>query len=172
MRIMIACDSFKGSLSSSEAAAAIARGVLRVFPAAEMVCLPIADGGEGTAQTLTQALEGRLCRAVVSGPLGKKVEAAYGVLPDGAAVIDMASASGLTLLSGNQLDIMTASTYGTGELMLAALDQGCRRLYVGIGGSATNDGGLGMAQALGIRFFDEQGRLLKPGAGIWPGSAG
>ncbi len=165
MRIMIACDSFKGSLSSSEAAAAIARGVLQVFPDAEIICLPVADGGEGTAQALTQALGGKLYQTAVSGPLGKKVEAAYGILPDGSAVIDMASASGLTLLSADQLDIMSASTYGTGELMLAALGQGCRRLYVGIGGSATNDGGLGMAQALGVRFFDEQGRLVEPGAG-------
>ena len=152
MRVLIACDSFKGSLSSAEAAEYISTGVRRVFPDAHIDVIPMADGGEGTALALTEALGGSLERIQVRGPMGDPVEAVYGILPGGEAVMDMASASGLTLVPTGETDILSATTYGTGQLILAALDKGCHRIYLGIGGSATNDGGLGLAQALGARF--------------------
>jgi glycerate kinase len=158
MRILVACDSFKGSLSSQAAAGSVAAGVRRVFPAAEIDFLPIADGGEGTALTLTEALGGRRHIVRVTGPYGGPVDAMFGVLPSGEAVMDMAAASGLTLTPPTGPDIMRATTYGTGQLIAAALEQGCRGIYLGIGGSATNDGGLGVAAALGVRFRDGQGR--------------
>lgn len=160
MRILIACDSFKGSLSSVEAAKSISAGARRVFPTAEIDIIPVADGGEGTAMALTEALGGRLERVWVCGPMANPVEAFFGILPGGEAVMDMASASGLTLTPKGKTDVLSATTYGTGQLILAALDQGCRRIYLGIGGSATNDGGLGMAQALGARFLDHEGSVL------------
>ena len=163
MRILIACDSFKGSLSSVQAAQHILTGVRRVFSGADADTIPTADGGEGTALALTEALGGKLRHIRVFGPMGHTVEAVFGILPGGEAVMDMASASGLTLVPDGQRDILAASTYGTGQLILAALDQGCRRIYLGIGGSATNDGGLGMAQALGARFTDSQGNSLGSG---------
>jgi len=160
MRILIACDSFKGSLDSRAAAAHIAAGARRVFPGAAIDSIPIADGGEGTAVALAGALGGTLHRATVQGPLGSPVEAVFGVLPKGEAAMDMASASGLTLVPEGGKNILAATTYGTGQLILAALDMGCRQIYLGIGGSATNDGGLGMAQALGAAFFDKQGHRM------------
>jgi glycerate kinase len=160
MRILIACDSFKGSLSSAEAAKHITIGIRRVFADAWVDAIPIADGGEGTALALTEALGGRLERVQVHGPMGDALEAVYGMLPGGEGVMDMASASGLTLVPEGKTDVMSATTYGTGQLISAALDKGCRRIFMGIGGSATNDGGLGMAQALGVRFLDGEGRAM------------
>lgn len=165
MRILIATDSFKGSLSTLEAAGRIKAGAEKVFPQAEFCVLPLADGGEGTAETLTESLGGIYRYAAVHGPDGRPVRALYGLLDPMTAVLEMAQASGLTLVPETRRNIMTASTYGTGELIRAALDLGCRKICIGIGGSATNDGGVGMAQALGVSFIGEDGREVGPGGG-------
>lgn len=165
MNVLIAADSFKGSLGTLEAAACIKSGVLKVFPTARVDCVPVADGGEGTVQAVAAALGGESVSVRAAGPLGEPVTANYGLLRTGEAVVEMAQASGLTLVPAGRLDPMRATTYGTGELIRAALDSGCRRIYIGIGGSATNDGGAGMAQALGARFLDKNGRELPVGGG-------
>lgn len=158
MRIIVAPDSFKGSLTAMEAAAAMRQGVLDALPDAEVVALPMADGGEGTTEALVAGTGGRLVPHVVTGPLGEPVEAAWGLLGDGeTAVIEMAAASGLLLVPPDRRDPKVTTTYGTGELIRAALDRGVRRIVVGIGGSATNDGGVGMVQALGGRFLKADG---------------
>ena len=164
MKIVVAPQSFKGSLSAREVADAIARGIRRVLADAEVVVLPMADGGEGTVDALVFATGGSTMQTEVSGPLGDRVTAAWGILGDGAtAVVEMAAASGLVLVPPDRLDPLTATTYGTGELVRAALDSGCHRLIIGIGGSATNDGGAGMAQALGAKLTDREGSELPPG---------
>jgi glycerate kinase len=164
MRLLIAPQEFKGSLSAREAASAMADGLRRALPDAEIDVLPMADGGPGTVEALVEARAGRRLQNVVSDPLGRPVEAAWGLLEDDAtAVIEMAAASGLVLLRREELDPRAASTYGTGQLIAAALDAGCRRIIVGVGGSATNDGGAGMAQALGARLLDDQGEELPAG---------
>ncbi len=164
MRVVIAPDSFKGSLSAQAAAEAMSRGVRTVFPEAELRLVPIADGGEGTVDALVSATGGRFVETRVTGPLGEPVQARWGVLGDGAtAVIEMAAASGLSLVPADRRDPRATSTRGTGELIRAALDAGLHRLVVGIGGSATNDGGAGMARALGIRFLDAARRELPEG---------
>lgn len=163
MRVLIVPDSFKGSTTSLETARFIRSGVESVLPGCEFRILPVADGGEGTMEALVAAEGGSRQICTVQGPLGRPVEAAFGLLPDGWAVIEMAQASGLPLLSPQERDPSIASTYGTGELIASALDLGCRRILLGIGGSATNDGGAGMAAALGVRFLDEAGRELPPG---------
>ncbi|HEX6972589.1 MAG TPA: glycerate kinase, partial [Limnochordia bacterium] len=166
MRILIAPDSFKGSLSSPAAAAALAAGFRRVWPDAALEELPLADGGEGTVEALVRATGGRIERCRVHGPLGDAVNAHYGVLGDGqTAVIEMAAAAGLGLVPPERRDPAITTTYGVGELIRAALDAGCTRLLIGIGGSATNDGGAGCAAALGARFLDEDGMDLPPGGG-------
>jgi glycerate 2-kinase len=166
VKIVIAPDSYKGSMTAAEVAEAMARGVRRLFPDAELDLIPMADGGEGTVQALVDATGGRLIEASVTGPLGQPVTATFGMLGDGeTAVIEMASASGLPLVAAGQRNPLLTTTYGTGELIRLALDQGARRLIIGIGGSATNDGGAGMAQALGVRFQDSEGRDLPPGGG-------
>jgi glycerate kinase len=164
MRIVIAPDSFKGSLSAQAAAAAMARGVRAVFPEAELRLVPIADGGEGTVDALVSATGGTIRETQVTGPLGEPVAARWGVLGDGTtAVIEMAAASGLSLVPAERRNPRVTSTRGTGELIRAALDAGLHRLIIGIGGSATNDGGAGMARALGIRFLDAVRRELPEG---------
>jgi len=164
MRIVVAPDSFKGSLSALEAARAMERGILAVLPGAEVRKVPIADGGEGTVEALVAGAGGRLEEREVTGPLGAPVRARFGVLGDGAtAAIEMAAASGLPLVPREQRDPRATTTRGTGELVKAALDLGLSRLVVGIGGSATNDGGAGMARALGARFLDAAGRELPEG---------
>jgi len=164
MRIIVAPDSFKGSLSALGVAEAMARGIHAVFPDAEVLKVPIADGGEGTVEALVAATGGRLMHTDVRGPLGDPVRAHWGISGDGAtAFLEMASASGLPLISRERRDPRRTSTFGTGELMKAALDAGLRRLVIGIGGSATNDGGTGMARALGVRFLDAEGRDLPEG---------
>lgn len=163
MNIIIACDSFKGSLSSRSVAAAIAAGLLRAEAALHLTQIPIADGGEGTVDAYLAAAGGERRTRTVRDPLGEPVEADYAILPDGTAVIEMAQASGLPLLAGRTPDPMGASTYGTGQLIRAALDDGCRSLLIGIGGSATTDGGAGMLQALGARFLNGRGEPLAPG---------
>lgn len=164
MRIIVAPDSYKGSVSAVAVAAAMTRGIARVFPEATVHQLPIADGGEGTVDALIAATGGQRREREVCGPLGKPVRACWGVLGDGqTAVIEMAAASGLPLLSEARRDPRRASTFGTGELIRAALDAGLRQIIIGIGGSATNDGGAGMARALGVRFLDAGGQPVDEG---------
>lgn len=162
MKILIASDSYKGSLGTKEVAANIIRGIIRVFPEAQMKTLPIGDGGEGTVEVLTDNLGGKYFFKSVEGPNGGVVQAKYGILNGTRAILEMAAASGLPL-AGEKKDVMHASTYGTGELIKAALDQGCREIFIGIGGSATNDGGVGMAQALGVSFKDRNGNEIGKG---------
>lgn len=163
MKIVIAPDSFKESLSAADAAEAIRRGLAEIWPQADYVCLPMADGGEGTADALVAARHGTWVDVTVQDPLGRPHRTRYGMLPDGTAVMEMAAASGLHLLAPHERDPRRASSYGTGQMMAHAIARGARRLLLGIGGSATNDGGAGMAQALGIRLTDEHGRALPPG---------
>lgn len=166
MRIVIAPDSFKGSLSSAQVAKAMARGVGRVLPRGELVLLPLSDGGDGLVDSLTEASGGELLDVDVIGPLGSPVQATMGLMGGGrTAVIEMAQASGLTLVPESKRNPLVTTTFGTGELIRRALDLGCNHLIIGIGGSATNDGGMGMAQALGFRFLDAEGAPLGPGGG-------
>lgn len=157
MKIVIAMDSFKGSLTSLEAGCAVADGIRRAAPDAELEVLPLADGGEGTVAALCSDDRGELVKIPVSSPTGDTVIAEYGILSGGTAVIEIAEASGLFLVSPERRDPMTVSTRGVGELILDALDRGSRSFIVGIGGSATNDGGTGMLRALGYRFLDVDG---------------
>lgn len=168
MNIVIAPDSFKESLTAMEVALAIERGLRAVWPGANYVRLPLADGGEGTVQAMVEASAGRRVSATVSDPLGRRIQADYGVLGDGAskgmtAVIEMAEASGLHRLSNSERDPGIATSLGTGELISAALDAGARRLILGLGGSATNDAGAGMLVALGARLLDARGAELPAG---------
>lgn len=168
MRIVVAPDSFKGSLSAPRVAAALARGLQAGWAALRVVQVPVADGGEGTVDALVRATAGRFVTTEVTGPLGEPIRARWGILGDGAggvrtAVIETAAASGLSLIPPARRDAGRTTTRGTGELVRAALDAGCRRIIVGLGGSATNDGGVGMATALGARFSDADGRALPPG---------
>lgn len=162
MRVTVAIDSLKGSLTSLRAGEAARRGVLAACPEAEVSVFPLADGGEGTVRALT-AEGGRRITATVGGPLGKAVTAEYGILADGTAVIEMAAAAGLPLLAPEERDPTRTTTFGVGELIADALDRGCRRLLIGIGGSATNDGGAGMLEALGFRLLDREGRQIPRG---------
>lgn len=165
-KVVIAPDKFKGSLTAPEAAAAMARGVEAAWPGAAIDAAPMADGGEGTVEALVSSTGGTEREVAVSGPLGEPVRARFGLLGDGrTAVLEMAAASGLALLPPARRDPLRTSTRGTGELLLAAIDAGARRVVVGIGGSATNDGGAGLAQALGFRLLDADGRDLGPGGG-------
>ena len=165
MKILIAPDSFKGSATSSKAAEAIGKGVHTVFPDADLIKIPVADGGEGTVEALTDSMHGEIISRRVKGPLGEEVNAEYGILPGKVAVIEMASASGLPLVPDNKRNPLITSTYGTGQLILDALNMGCTEIILGIGGSATNDGGTGMARALGYNFLDSSGNELKEGGG-------
>ncbi len=162
MKVVIAPDSFKGCLLSPEVAAAIAEGVRRAAPDAEAVQVPVADGGEGTVYALVSATGGQMVTVQVEGPLGEPVQATFGLLGDGrSAAIEMAAASGLPLVPEDRRDPTKTTTYGTGQLIREALDRGARELIVGIGGSATNDCGCGMAQALGVKFYDAEGREIE-----------
>jgi glycerate kinase len=166
MRVVVAPDKFKGSLSAPDAARALARGVAAAAPGAEIDLVPMADGGEGTVEALVSATGGTFHEETVTGPLGAPVRAPFGLLGDGrTAVLEMASASGLVLVPRDRRDPLRATTRGTGELLLAAIATGARRVIVGIGGSATNDGGAGLGQALGVRLLDDEGRDLEPGGG-------
>ncbi|HEX4716738.1 MAG TPA: glycerate kinase [Ktedonobacteraceae bacterium] len=164
MRIIVAPQSLKGSLSAAETGQAIAEGAREIYPEATIRIVPVADGGEGTTQALVDATGGRLVEREVTGPLGQPVLAFFGLMGDGrSAVIEMAASSGLPLVPAEQRDPRIATTYGVGELILAALDEGRTHFIIGIGGSATNDGGAGMAQALGARLLDAQGNELPYG---------
>ena len=155
MKIVIAPDSFKGNLSALQVSQAIENGVKRVIPDAMTTIVPMADGGDGTVQALVDATGGEIIPAEVTNPLGGRVIAHWGLLSDKVTgVIEMAAASGLNLVPPQKLNPLITTTYGTGELILAALERGCRKLIIGIGGSATNDGGAGMAQALGVKLLD------------------
>ena len=160
MKIVIASDKYKGSLSALEVCRTIANTIKKISPAVQVVASPMADGGEGTVETLVESLGGRMVEMEVTGPLGEKVRAGFGMLDDGTAVIEMASASGYILVPADRRDPMVTTTYGTGELIKKALQLGSRKIIVGIGGSATNDGGMGMAQALGYEFLDKEGSTL------------
>ena len=164
MKIVIAPDSFKDSLSAQGVAIAVASGLAEVWPDAELVQCPMADGGEGTIEAVLAACDGQWMSATVSGPLGVAVDAQWGWLEQSrTAIIEMAMASGLQLLTLEQRDACVSSTYGTGELISAALDVGAQRIILAIGGSATNDAGSGMLSALGARFLDADGRRVMPG---------
>lgn len=164
MKIVIAPDSFKDSLIAQGVADAIAVGLAQVWPDAQLLKCPMADGGEGTVESILAACEGQLRRTKVRGPLGNTVDAAWGWLPHNhTAIIEMAEASGLQLVAPGQRDACVSSTYGTGELIRAALDAGAQRVILAIGGSATNDGGAGALQALGVKLLDAQGQSLAPG---------
>lgn len=169
MKITVAIDSLKGSLTSMEAGNAAKDGILRVYPEAEVFVRPLADGGEGTVDALAEGLSGRIRTIPVSDPLGRPIQAGYGILTspeqkEPLAVIEMAAASGLPLLTAAERNPLHTTTYGVGELILDAIHQGCRRFLIGIGGSATNDGGFGMLSALGYQFLKEDGTPVSPGA--------
>ena len=164
MKIVIAPDSYKGSIYASDAARAMEDGVRRVLPDAEVVLVPVADGGDGTLETLVETSGGRIITSEVTGPLGETVSAQWGAMGDGVtAVAEMARTSGLALVRLEDRDPLNATTYGLGEVILEALEAGYRRFILGIGGSATNDAGAGMAQALGVRLLDTDGAALPPG---------
>lgn len=165
MKVLIAPDKFKLSLSAAEAAEAMRLGVLDAAPDADVLTLPVADGGEGTLDTLVTAARGRTLRRTVTGPLGEPVEARFGLLPGGAAVVELAEAAGYRLVPECRRDPARATTRGVGELLIAALDEGATSLLVAIGGSATNDGGAGMLQGVGARLLDADGRDIPPGGG-------
>ena len=159
-RIVIASDSFKGSLTSVEVAQSATKGILEVYPDCEVTQVNVADGGEGTVDAVVDTLQGEKITISVSNPIGKPVDATYGIAGD-TAIIEMAAASGLPLLAAEERNPWVTSTYGTGEMILDAIARGCSKFLVGIGGSATNDAGTGMLQALGFRFFDNNGNLIE-----------
>ncbi len=164
MRILIAPQSLKGSLTAAEAGSAIAQGVRAIYPEAEIEVVPVADGGEGTVQALVDASSGKIIQKMVTGPLGEPVPAFFGLMGDGStAVIEMAACAGLPLVPPEKRDPRITTTYGVGELILAALDYGSQHFVIGIGGSATNDGGAGMAQALGASLLNVQGTEITHG---------
>lgn len=165
MKIVIAIDSFKGSLTSIDAGNTIKSSILKIKPEAEIIVKPLADGGEGTTDALIEGLNGNKINITVTGPLGTPVDAYYGILPEtNTAVMEMAQASGITLISEKEKNPLTATTYGVGEMILDACKRGCKNFIIGIGGSATNDGGLGMLKALGYEFLDSNGNDVSEGA--------
>lgn len=165
MKVVVAIDSFKGSLSSFQAGGAVRDAVLRLDSAAEVIIKPLADGGEGTVDSFADAINSEIINLTVNGPLMRPVHAKYCILKDSAtAVIEMASASGITLISAEERNPLETTTYGVGQLIRDAIEKGCRRFIIGIGGSATNDGGAGMLTALGYEFLDANGSPIALGA--------
>ncbi|WP_075681217.1 glycerate kinase family protein [Roseburia sp. 831b] len=165
MKVVVAMDSFKGSLTSLEAGAAVSAGIHKVVPNAKVVVRPLADGGEGTVRALVEGMNGRLEKVWVTGPLGTPVEAEYGRIEESnTAIIEMSAAAGITLVCERERNPLNTTTFGVGELILDAIKKGCRHFMVGIGGSATNDGGVGMLQALGYEFLDCQNKQVPYGA--------
>ena len=165
MKLVIAIDSFKGSLSSVEAGNAVKEAALKAFDTPSVTVCPLADGGEGTVEALCEGLGGRTVKVDVTGPLYTPVEAEYCILPDGkTAIVEMASAAGITLVPDNMRNPLNTTTYGVGEMIRDAISRGCREFIIGIGGSATNDGGTGMLRALGFEFFKENGQPMGMGA--------
>ena len=165
MKAVIAMDSFKGSLTSIEAGKAAAKGIYKVYPDAEILVKPLADGGEGTVDALVNGMDGTFETVRVTGPLGQPVDAVYGILKENrTAVMEMAQEAGITLVKQEKRNPLHTTTYGVGEMIRDAIQKGCRRFLMGIGGSATNDGGIGMLQALGYDFLNETGNPVAPGA--------
>lgn len=166
MKILIAPDSYKNALSALQVAKCIEKGILKSMPGAETLTVPMADGGEGTVESVVDATGGRYIKVRVRDPLSREVESSFGISGDGStAVIEMAAASGIQLITAEERNPMLTTTHGTGELIRRALDEGCRTLLLGIGGSATNDLGTGMAGALGVRFLSARGTEVAPGGG-------
>lgn len=162
-KIVLAIDSFKGSASSLAVEEHVAKGIQAVVPDAECVLVPVADGGEGTVEAIVDARHGVYHEADVMGPLGQPVKARYGMIDNETiAVLEMSAASGITLVKKDELNPLRATTYGTGQMILDAINRGAKEIYMGIGGSATNDGGMGMAAALGAKFLDKNGNELEP----------
>ncbi len=164
MKIVIAIDSFKGSLSSRMSGLAVSDGIKKVFSDAEIVVRPVADGGEGTVDALIEGLGGERQTVSVTNPVGEKIGAEYGIIDNNTAVIEMSAAAGITLISDNEKNPMNTTTFGVGEMILDAIKKGCRNFIIGIGGSATNDGGVGMLQALGFEFLNNRGNQISFGA--------
>ena len=165
MKVTVAIDSFKGSLSTFQAGRSIFDGIKRVYPNADIKICPLADGGEGTVEAIVGAINGKLVETTVHNPIGSLIKSSYGIIPDTkTAVIEMASASGLTLIEEKDRNPLYTTTYGVGELIKDAIENGCRKFLIGIGGSATNDGGIGMLQALGFEFLDKAGKQVRLGA--------
>lgn len=162
MKILVAMDSFKGSLSAQEACDAVEKGIKAVDVNIEVIKKPIADGGEGTVKTLVNALNGKIVNLIVSDPLFRKIEGYYGIINKNTAIMEMAISSGLTLLENKDRIPLLTTTYGLGEMIRDALDKGIKSFVIGIGGSATNDAGIGMLDALGMKFYDKDKNLLKP----------
>ncbi len=163
MEIIIAIDSFKGSLTSLEAGSAVSEGIRKVFPDAVTHVRPVADGGEGTVDALIEGMQGERIAVLVTGPLGTPVQATYGIVDGATAVIEMSAAAGITLVSDHERNPMNTTTFGVGEMILDAIRRGCRNFIIGIGGSATNDGGIGMLQALGFGMLDAEGKQVSLG---------
>lgn len=158
-KIVVAIDSFKGSLTTFEAGKAVKEAAEKVYSDVTTVISPIADGGEGTVEAVVSAAKGELVETTVCNPLGKKIRSNFGYIPKTkTAVIEMSAAAGITLISENERNPMDTTTYGVGEMILDAISRGCRRFIIGIGGSATNDGGIGMLTALGFEFSDKNGK--------------
>ena len=165
MKVVVAIDSFKGSMSSMEAGEAIKRGILKAVPKANVVVRPLADGGEGTVEALALGMGGKLVTVNVTGPLGEKVDCLYGILEESkTAIMEMSGAAGITLVPEANRNPLHTTTYGVGEVIKDAISKGCRHFIVGIGGSATNDGGIGMLQALGYEMLDKDGNQVSFGA--------
>lgn len=164
MRVFVAVDSFKGSLSSMQAGNAVKEAVLLADTRADVTVHPIADGGEGTVEAVCAAVGGKLAEVTVAGPLGEPIRAQYGILPGNVAVLEMSAAAGITLIPAELRNPMKTTTFGVGEMIKDAIFHGCRHFIVGIGGSATNDGGVGMLSALGFRFWDKNGNQIPLGA--------
>lgn len=169
MKIIVAPDSFKGSLTSIQAAYAIEKGIKKAAlihkETVEITKIPMADGGEGTVESVISAVGGELIPTKAIDPLGREIDSFFGILPDNTAIIEMAAASGLDLIKSSEKNPMETTSYGTGQLIKAAIDAGCKNIILGIGGSATNDGGVGMCQALGIKFLDNKGKEIGFGGG-------
>lgn len=163
-KVIIVPDSFKGGMSSQRICALASEAVLEQFPLSEIVCIPVADGGEGTVDAMLFANGGKRVECIAQGPFGDNINSFYGILPDGTAVVEMAAAAGLPLASG-QLNPLTASTFGVGQLMLHAVNNGCKSIILAMGGSCTNDAGCGMAVALGVKFYTENGEAFVPTGG-------
>ena len=164
-KIVVAIDSFKGSLSTFEAGKAISEAANAVYNGAEVVVSPIADGGEGTVEAIISALKGEIVKVVVTDPLGKKIQATYGIVHHTkTAIIEMSAAAGITLIKDSERNPLNTTTFGVGEMIFDAISKGCRNFVIGIGGSATNDGGVGMLQALGFEFLDENEKQVSLGA--------
>lgn len=161
MKVVVAIDSLKGSLTSLEAGEAIQEGILRAISDAEVIVRPLADGGEGTVEALTRGMNGRYEKITVTDPLGRPTDAVYGILEDlHTAIIEMSAAAGITLIDAKDRNPMNTTTYGVGEMIKDAIGKGCRHFFIGIGGSATNDGGIGMLQALGYGMLDTEGKQV------------